>query len=303
MQINISSDSPFSLRNHAGWEQWREQKLASMPHSLDALRVRIGNPCSPNATETEALLETIRRHNFALFETETSAMTDETCFKQLCEAIGLVHLDRNLRADDTGISSIQVKEQQGTRYIPYTDKQLSWHTDGYYNASDRQIHGWALYCVRQAPDGGENQLMDHEVLYLLMRDAKPAMIEALMQPDAMTIPANREDGDEIRPDHAGPVFSVDDHGNLHMRYSARRRNIIWKDDAETARARDFITELLQDETAPIYTYKMQPGEGVISNNILHRRTRFTDGDTLDQQRLVWRARFHDRIDGNTTATE
>ena len=145
--------------------------------------------------------------------------------------------------------------------------------------------------------------MDHELLYLMMRDADPAMVRALMQPDAMTIPANREEGDEIRPDHSGPVFSVDGDGHLHMRYSARQRNIVWKDDAETQKARDFITALLRDETAPIYTYRLQPGEGVISNNILHRRNSFTDGDTPARKRLVWRARFYDRIHSNATTTE
>jgi hypothetical protein len=39
---------------------------------------------------------------------------------------------------------------------------------------------------------------------------------------------------------------------------------------------------------------------VVSNNILHRRNAFTDGDTADRKRLVWRARFYDRIDDSTT---
>ena len=119
----------------------------------------------------------------------------------------------------------------------------------------------------------------------------------------MTIPANREDGSEIRPDHTGPVFSVDTDGHFHMRYSARKRNIIWKDDEITQRARDFITALLESPDAPIYTYRLRPGEGVISNNILHRRNSFYDGDTPDMKRLVWRARFYDRIDVDATDTE
>jgi alpha-ketoglutarate-dependent taurine dioxygenase len=302
MQMNILAGSPFNLQNDAAWQAWRAEKLASLPGSIDEMRVHLADPCRPSARELAALTGKARRHNWALFATNPAAMTDENCLKQLCESIGLVHLDRNLRADDTGISSIQVKQQQGTAYIPYTDRQLSWHTDGYYNETDRQIHGWALYCVRQAAEGGESQLMDHEMAYIMIRDEDPAMIRALMQPGAMTIPANREEGDEIRPDHSGPVFSVTPSGHLHMRYSARKRNIIWKDDADTLKARDFITALFRDESAPIYTYTLKPGEGVVSNNILHRRNAFTDGDTPDRKRLVWRARFHDRI-SNTTATE
>jgi alpha-ketoglutarate-dependent taurine dioxygenase len=301
--MNTPAGSAFDLENDAAWQHWRAAKLASRPASLAQMRVHLEDPCNPTAQELESLTTTARLHNWVLFDTDPAAMADERCLKQLCERIGLVHLDRNLRADDSGISSIEVRAQQGTTYIPYTDRQLSWHTDGYYNDSDRQVHGWALYCVRQAAEGGESQLMDHELLYLMMRDADPEMVRALMQPDAMTIPANREEGDEIRPDHSGPVFSVDDDGHLHMRYSARQRNIVWKDDAGTRQARDFITALLHDETAPIYTHRLQPGEGVISNNVLHRRNSFTDGDTPDRKRLVWRARFYDRIDSNATATE
>jgi hypothetical protein len=303
MQINIPAGSPFDLQNDAAWQAWRAEKLATLPGSIDEMRVHLDDPCHPSTQELDKLTALARRHNWALFATDPAAMTDENCLKQLCESIGLVHLDRNLRADDTGISSIQVRHQQGTAYIPYTDRQLSWHTDGYYNESGKQIHGWALYCVRQAAGGGESQLMDHEMLYLMMRDEDPAMISALIQPDAMTIPANREDGDEIRPDHSGPVFSVAPSGHLHMRYSARKRNIIWKDDAATRKARDFITALFRDHSAPMYTYRLEPGEGVVSNNILHRRNAFTDGDTPDKKRLVWRARFHDRIVSNTIATE
>ena len=303
MQINIPAGSPFDLQNDAAWQAWRAEKLATLPGSIDEMRVHLDDPCHPSTQELDKLTALARRYNWAPFATGPAAMSDENCLKQLCESIGLVHLDRNLRADDTGISSIQVRHQQGTAYIPYTDRQLSWHTDGYYNESGKQIHGWALYCVRQAAGGGESQLMDHEMLYLMMRDEDPAMISALMQPDAMTIPANREDGDEIRPDHSGPVFSVTPSGHLHMRYSARKRNIIWKDDAATRKARDFITALFRDDTAPMYTYRLEPGEGVVSNNILHRRNAFTDGDTPDKKRLVWRARFHDRIVSNTIATE
>ena len=304
MQIDNTAGSPFDLHNDAAWQAWRAEKLASLPASLDEMCVSLADPCRPSAQEREALASRTRRCNWALFRTDPAAMTDENCLKELCESIGLVHLDRNLRADDSGISSIQVKQQQGTAYIPYTDRQLSWHTDGYYNEADRQIHGWALYCVRQAEEGGESQLMDHEILYLMLRDEDPAMIEALMQPDAMTIPANREEGDEIRPDHSGPVFSVEPSGQLHMRYSARKRNIVWKDDSATKKARDFITALFEDENAPIYTHRLEPGEGVVSNNILHRRNAFSDGNTPDRQRLVWRARFYDRIDdSNTRVTE
>ena len=50
-------------------------------------------------------------------------------------------LDANLRSDEDSISSLEVREQNGNQYIPYTNKALSWHTDGYYNPLDKQIFG------------------------------------------------------------------------------------------------------------------------------------------------------------------
>ena len=78
-----------------------------------------------------------------------------------------------------------------------------------------------------------------------------------------------------------------------MRYSARKRNIQWRDDEITRAARDFLSEILNDENSPVFHYRLQPGEGLISNNVLHNRTGFNNG--AGQKRLLYRARFFDRI--------
>jgi len=114
-----------------------------------------------------------------------------------------------------------------------------------------------------------------------------------MHPAAMTIPPNIENGKEIRGAQSGPVFSVDPlSGCLHMRYSARKRNIEWRDDKLTLEAAAKITELLDDESM-VFRYQLQAGQGVICNNILHNRTAFED--SAEQQRLMYRARYYDRI--------
>jgi alpha-ketoglutarate-dependent taurine dioxygenase len=78
-----------------------------------------------------------------------------------------------------------------------------------------------------------------------------------------------------------------------MRYSARKKNILWRDDAATTAAREFLSDLLADENGPVLRYRLQPGQGLISNNVLHNRTAFEDGP--GQKRLLYRARFFDRI--------
>ena len=114
-----------------------------------------------------------------------------------------------------------------------------------------------------------------------------------MQPQAMTIPANIEEGKVIRDARTGPVFSVDkDSGRLHMRYSARKRNIEWHDDVLIRQAVEKINELLADDAITL-KYRLNAGEGIICNNVLHNRSGFKDSEM--QQRLMYRARYYDLV--------
>ena len=78
-----------------------------------------------------------------------------------------------------------------------------------------------------------------------------------------------------------------------MRYSARKKNIQWRDDDITRAAREFLKEILADENGPVIRYRLQAGEGLISNNVLHNRTAFEEEP--GRGRLIFRARFYDRI--------
>jgi alpha-ketoglutarate-dependent taurine dioxygenase len=203
-------------------------------------------------------------------------------------------------ADDDGLTSLKVVVDDSPRpgFIPYTNRPIKWHTDGYYNPAQRQIWGLQLHCVQSAASGGENALMDHEIAYLLMRDENPDFIRALMQPDAMTIPARVEEDGVARPDEAGPVFSVHPaSGDLHMRYTARTRSIAWKQDATTLAAVAFLEKLLDSDLPYIYRARLEPGMGLICNNVLHDRAGFGNDDT--HHRLLYRARYYDRIAGTS----
>ena len=110
----------------------------------------------------------------------------------------------------------------------------------------------------------------------------------------MTIPANKMAEGEIRESVSGPVFSYDVDGNIHMRYSARKKNIQWREDTLTQEALHLLSEILDDPQGPAIRYRLQASEGLISNNVLHNRTAFTDGSSGN--RLLYRARFFDRIE-------
>jgi alpha-ketoglutarate-dependent taurine dioxygenase len=290
----IPPGSPFALDDAAAYTAWRAAKLAApvRPESL-----AIEDPGNLSDAEREALLRSCQAHNFALFRCEAPAADVEQALRAFGRRIGLLDLDQNLCAEDSGVTAITVKATDTDHiYIPYTNRPLGWHTDGYYNAGQYQVRAWLLYCAQPAAEGGDNELLDHEIAYIRVRDENPDWIRALMAPDAFTIPSNTEHGEEIRPDHSGPVFSISPiDGSLHMRYSARQRNVTWKEDAATRAAAAFLLELLKGGDEHVMRHRLAAGEGVISNNILHRRDGFRDDPAAGAKRLIYRARYYQRL--------
>ena len=292
--LSVTEGGPFDLEDDAAYQAWRQKKLDQRP-AIEELTVPLGNPFKLTDAEKSALQDLCRRCNAAIYKVSNSYKpTDKELVHRLGLQLGLSNLDDNLRSDEDDITSLAVTEQQGNQYIPYTNRPISWHTDGYYNSPQQQVRGFILHCARPAAEGGYNSLMDHELVYIQLRDRNPAYIQALMHPEAMTIPPNIDAGTEIRGACVGPVFSIDAlTGSLHMRYSARKRNIEWRDDELTREAADQITQILDiDELA--YRYRLKAGQGVICNNILHKRSGFNDSE--DQKRLMYRARYYDRIE-------
>jgi hypothetical protein len=82
-----------------------------------------------------------------------------------------------------------------------------------------------------------------------------------------------------------------------MRYTARTRSIVWKDDRNTRKAEGFLAELLASDSAYMIRHRLHAGQGIICNNILHKREAFTDDAATGHERLLYRARYYDRIRG------
>lgn len=296
---------PFDLEDRAAYRRWREWKLNCRPAGSAAPTVEIEALDRVSDAARAAIVERCRRANMAIYSVRGDIGSRESLtrgLRQFAATFGLRRLDRHLMAGEAGIAALEVGGAAGaTEYIPYTDRPLSWHTDGYYNSPDKQVRAVILHCARDAGEGGENALFDPDIAYIRLRDEDPGFIEALMQPDVMTIPANIEGGREIRPARAGPVFSVDPRsGALHMRYSARARHIHWKDTPAVRGALAFLTALLDGGEAGIARCRLKPGQGIIGNNVLHNRTGFKDSGRTS--RLIYRARFHDRIAGTSPPT-
>ena len=291
--------SPFSLENEDLYNRWRDQKLKDYPKNLGDLLVEINDPRKLTDSEFEAIQSRCRKANMALYASKTGTDPDPEIPLSMGRRFGLEGLNKNWLSDETGLTSLTVANE-GIRqqYIPYTNKAINWHTDGYYNLASQQIHALNLHVVQQAASGGENALMDHEIAYILLREKNPDYIRALMSEKTMTIPPRIDEGGSIaRKEEPGPVFSITANGDLHMRYTIRVNNVIWADDPLSREALAYLESIFNSDSPYIYQGRLESGMGLVSNNVLHDRAAFTDDET--HKRLYYRARYFDRLAGTS----
>ena len=285
---------PFDLEDERAYRAWRSRKLERFPARLDELLVELEDPRALSGAERAALLERCARANLALYACPPRAAADKDLARRLGAQLGLARLDRNPLADDDGISAITPGGGRRGEFIPYTDRPIGWHTDGYYNPAARRIRAMTLHCAQDALEGGDSALLDHEIAYILLRDENPDFVRALAVPDVLTIPPRLEGEALARPAESGPVFSRDPRdGQLHMRYTARGVNIAWKDDGATRAARVALERVLHGGSPWVLRLRLAPGMGIVCNNVLHARSGFRD--TPERRRLLYRARSYDRI--------
>lgn len=292
--MKTTAPNSHFLNDGDHYQEWRRDKLGSYPKSVSEISVTIDGLRHLTTEQHAAFRRSIKRANMVIYRCRDT-FVDRAAVVSFGAQFGLKRIDHHLCANADGVSELSVAST-GVRsdYVPYSNRSLSWHTDGYYNDKPRQINAVILHCAQNAAFGGENALLDPEIAYIRLRDADPRFITAFEHPECMTIPANTGSEGEIRPALTGPVFSYGAHGEIHMRYSARKKNIRWRDDPLTSAARAFLTEILDEKDGLVFRYRLQKGEGLLSNNVLHNRTAFSDDQ--GQQRLIYRARFFDRIE-------
>ena len=293
---HCDENSPYLLKNEDAYQAWRSGKLENRLQATP-LRVFTLNAQGLLAdSQLTAVQQQVEAYNFIIFEVSDTDFGKQD-FIRLNRQFGLQDLDINLGADADKVTALRVvgESDQRAQYIPYTNRAMNWHTDGYYNPHARRINAFSLYCVNQSARGGGNFLFDHEMMYLLIRDQSPELLEALMHDDLMRIPANVQDNQVIRAEESGPVFSLLPIScALNMRFTSRPHNIVWKSDKCSQQALNLVREILMQGEAMI-EMRLHAGQGIVCNNILHGREAFQD-DPQQPARLVYRARYYDTID-------
>lgn len=282
------------LNNLNDYKYWRDEKLKHALSRVEDCLVQIENPYQLTDAEKSKMQALCRYNNFALFEIAAQENTPEAIV-QFNHQFGLVDYDQHLYMQNDGLAHItQSHKQDQAEFIPYTDKAIGWHTDGYYNADDNRIRAFSLFCVNPASVGGANQWIDPQMAYILLREDNAEVVEALAHPQAMTIPAHIIDGVTRRETSVGSIFFIDEStSELSMRYTQRKRNIEFYNSTEVKQAVELLDELLDANTPHHFQYTMQSNQGLICNNILHKRSAFTDNP--DNPRLLLRGRYSNRI--------
>jgi alpha-ketoglutarate-dependent taurine dioxygenase len=291
--LTQAAEDPFALEQTQAYRRWRERKLAAYPRCAEDLIVEVRDARNLTDAEVGKLRQVCAVANMAVYASAPAGPADKDLVRRVGARLGLSRLQANPFADEDGISSLETAPEKSARgYIPYSNRRLLWHTDGYYNPPAQRIRAFILHCVRPAASGGENRVLDHEIAWLLLRDADPEHVRALSASDAMTIPANEEDPAAQRAAQTGPDNTAED-GALHMRYTARRRSIVWPADAATQAAVGRLREILDSDSPYVFRLRLAAGQGLVCNNVLHDRSAFTDAPGAG--RLVYRARYLDRI--------
>jgi len=293
--------SYLDLDDSKAYQQWVDSKHAAYDlRTADdfPLLIDIGSDGVIPSFSLSTILQHIRAYNFALYRMADPVNDHLSSMKAIGSQLGLQALDKNLCAPEDRVTRLQVTEQgRSNIYMPYTDKAIGWHTDGYYNPWHQRVLALVMHCEEPAQQGGENDLLDHEMAYIHLRDENPQFIDALSQPQVMCIPENIEDGVLIRPQTCSAVFINEAQDGqapqLVMRFSKRKRNILWANDSLTQEALACLFEFLESTSPYHIRYRLNSGEGLICNNILHTRTAFSDDPK--HRRVYYRARYYNRI--------
>lgn len=236
--------------------------------------------------------------NFFVYQIDDSVISFENQLNEFGDLLGLSSLDNHLCASEDKVTKIfNDVSQSKSFYIPYTDKPINWHTDGYYNIDIQAVYAFILHCGNPAYEGGQNGLLDQDQVFIHLINENPLYVKALMSPTVMTIPENKQDGVVIRPETSTAIFNVlNEQHHILMRYSMRKKNIVFAEDPLTQEALSCMDEFINAKSSPYIDIKLKAGQGVACNNVLHRRTSFKD--KIGSERLYYRARYYNRISIN-----
>ena len=279
----------FNLDSDRDYQKWRDEKLAAYPRNVTGLVVELADMTAITKAERARILELVEIANMCVYSAGSAELGMSSLLK-LGAQIGVTENDKSTRhsnSDELTASGIL------NNAIPFTTRHVHWHTDATYYGSNKTIQALFLLCKRPAVEGGSNKVLDHEMLYILLRDKAPEALRTLMGNYCFKY-KNPKTG-EVSENLGGKVFWTNSAGHLNHRFSFRKMDMAWSENSEILAARDILESLLLNESEFVIEGRLESGLGLISNNVVHTREKMIDSDDVANQRLLFRARFYDRV--------
>jgi Taurine catabolism dioxygenase TauD, TfdA family len=286
---NTKYPERFNLNSAEDYKKWRDEKLAAYPKSIGELVVELGDMTALTEVEKGKIRERVELANMCIYTAGTADLNMDSLLA-LGKQLGVSDTDkarRHSNSDELTNSGIL------NSAVPFTTRHIHWHTDATYYGSDKTIQALFLLCNRPAVEGGNNKVLDNEILYILLRDKDPDALNILMNKNCFKY-KNPKTG-EIAENLGGKVFWTNTDGNLCHRFSFRKMDMAWSEDADVQAAKAVLETLIQEESEYVIEGRLESGLGLISNNVLHTREKLVDSDDAAQKRLLFRARFYDRV--------
>ena len=140
---SFPKEGPFCLGDVDAYAAWRAAKLRAYPKSVDELRVEVEDLADPSPAERAALWELCGAANMAIYDSGAAgsdSIRARPALRAFATTFGLRNFETHRSQEDDGIVAIETAAS-GSRagYIPYSNRPLSWHTDGYYNYHGHRI--------------------------------------------------------------------------------------------------------------------------------------------------------------------
>ena len=294
---SVTTSSPMSWQPHydgrsAAYEQWRSSRLKRLELVLESTASRktipwlVPDETARNSQAKKRLCETVAKDGYALYQWYGEADKEQAVLALMHQDLGLEHTDTGVLTNAGGFSVLEdMAGSPRARFVPYSNKQMNWHTDGYYNDINSQVRCFTLHCSAPAAVGGSLSLLDTELLLLALYDDDPRLVTVLSHPQAMTLPANKDSEGHNRPDRAVPVLFQQTDGSLGTRFTTRIKNIRWRCN-ETQAAAERAAELIETHQHWHTQIRLSHGQGIITRNILHRREAFEDAPGQQKRRML-----------------
>ncbi len=269
---------------------WTVQFTGEEIRELDeALRSEADFPLPNLQKRFAAVQDSLENGSGAVFLRgfQTDGYTEEDCRRIFGEIVNQLGTPVSQSAKGERIFSVRDEgyaDSDARARGPNTRKKLSFHTD--------RCDVIAFFCLRQAQNGGENEIVSSMAVYNRILATRPDLLEVLLEP--FYYQRHNVDTGNEQPYCQQPIFSFHQghFASAFLRVLIERAYASGEIPAMTAKQREALdlVEEIAAEPAMHLRFRQEPGDILLLNNWVtyHRRTEFENAPDPAQHRHILR---------------